>query len=111
MLNENMYQFLVASANYNQKMSTANTMTTTTTNSTLLSVIRNGALGVVVYFVGKTIYVANAGDVLAVTSHHQGAASSLYQKHEPFNCGKTAQILDTHSQGNGVAKQPCQSGM
>lgn len=56
-----------------------------------LSATRSGASGIVAYFVGKTLYVANAGNSLAVLSH-QGTAELLSKKHDPFDRAETARI-------------------
>ncbi|KAI5121568.1 hypothetical protein M0805_000749 [Coniferiporia weirii] len=91
-LNKSMHAFLTASANLSRKMSTASSSTATASSLTNdLSILRNGASGIVVYFVGKTIHVANAGDALAVISR-QGTAYLVSRKHEPFDRGETARI-------------------
>ena len=90
-LNKNMHAFLTASANLSRKMSAASTSTATLTLPTDLTVLRNGASGIVVYFTGRTIHVANAGDALAVISR-QGDAHLVSRKHEPFDRGETARI-------------------
>ncbi|KAG5643320.1 hypothetical protein DXG03_001204 [Asterophora parasitica] len=53
--------------------------------------LRSGASGIVVYFVGKTMYVANAGNALAVVSR-QGIAQAVARKHDPFDRAETARI-------------------
>ncbi|KAF5386069.1 hypothetical protein D9615_002687 [Tricholomella constricta] len=53
--------------------------------------LRSGASGIVVYFVGKTMYVANAGNALAVVST-QGIAQPVARKHDPFDRAETARI-------------------
>lgn len=45
--------------------------------------LRSGAAGIVVYFVGKMMYVANVGSSLAVVSR-QGEARAVSRKHDPF---------------------------
>ncbi|KAL5528616.1 CYR1_1 [Sanghuangporus sanghuang] len=91
-LNKNMHAFLTASVNLSRKMSAASASTATqATLATDLGILRNGASGIVVYFVGKTIHVANAGDVLAVVSR-QGTAQVVSRKHEPFDREETARI-------------------
>ncbi|KAH8118977.1 L domain-like protein [Phellopilus nigrolimitatus] len=91
-LNKSMHAFLMSSVNLSRKMSAASTSTATISSlATDLSILRNGASGIVVYFVGKTIYVANAGDALAVISR-QGTAHLASRKHEPFDRGETARI-------------------
>ncbi|GLB44995.1 putative adenylyl- / guanylyl cyclase, catalytic domain [Lyophyllum shimeji] len=53
--------------------------------------LRSGVSGIVVYFVGKTIYVANVGNALAVVSR-QGTAHPVARKHDPFDHEETARI-------------------
>ncbi|KAF8893444.1 hypothetical protein BD779DRAFT_1506295 [Infundibulicybe gibba] len=53
--------------------------------------LRSGASGIVVYFIGKTMYVANVGDALAVISRG-GAAQPVSRKHDPFDRLETARI-------------------
>ena len=90
-LNKNMHAFLTVSTNLSRKMSAASATTPTFGLQTDLTVLRNGASGIVVYFVGKTIYVANAGDALAVISR-QGTAHSVSKRHEPFDREETQRI-------------------
>ena len=47
--------------------------------------------GVVLYFVDRTLYVANAGNALAVISR-QGNAELLSRKHDPFDRQETTRI-------------------
>ncbi|KAH8107641.1 hypothetical protein BXZ70DRAFT_911846 [Cristinia sonorae] len=56
-----------------------------------LNCVRSGASGVVLYFSGKTVYVANVGNSLAVVSR-QGTAELLSRKHDPFDRSETARI-------------------
>ncbi|TCD66325.1 cysteinyl-tRNA synthetase [Steccherinum ochraceum] len=56
-----------------------------------MSCVRSGASGVVLYFSGRMVYVANAGNSLAVVSR-QGTAELLSRKHDPFNRSETARI-------------------
>lgn len=55
------------------------------------STLKSGASGVVLYFVDRTLYVANAGNALAVISR-QGNAELLSRKHDPFDRQETARI-------------------
>ena len=52
---------------------------------------RSGASGVVLYLIGKTLFIANVGDALAVVSR-KGAATPLSRKHDPFDRQETARI-------------------
>ncbi|THH27774.1 hypothetical protein EUX98_g6420 [Antrodiella citrinella] len=56
-----------------------------------MSCVRSGASGIVLYFSGKTVYVANAGNSLAVVSR-QGTGELLSRKHDPFDRSETARI-------------------
>jgi adenylate cyclase len=55
------------------------------------SSLRCGASGIVLYLVDKTLYVANAGDALAVISR-QGSAHAVATKHDPFDRSEIARI-------------------
>ncbi|CAO1626840.1 unnamed protein product [Sympodiomycopsis kandeliae] len=50
-----------------------------------------GASGVLLYVIGKTLYVANAGDTLAVLSRG-GTADHISTRHEPFDREETQRI-------------------
>ncbi|THV02992.1 hypothetical protein K435DRAFT_716145 [Dendrothele bispora CBS 962.96] len=52
---------------------------------------RGGASGVVLYFSGKKMFVANAGNALAVVSKN-GVAHCVSRKHEPYNQHETVRI-------------------
>lgn len=51
-----------------------------------------GAAGVVVYIRRKRMYVANAGDALAVISNRGGSARLVAKKHEPLDTQEIARI-------------------
>lgn len=53
--------------------------------------LKQGASGVVAYLVGKTLYVANAGDMAAVVSN-QGEAEVLSVRHDPLDREETLRI-------------------
>ncbi|KAI0784617.1 adenylate cyclase-like protein [Abortiporus biennis] len=55
------------------------------------SSVRSGASGVVMYVVGRKLYVANVGNSLAVISR-QGTAELLSTKHDPFDRSETERI-------------------
>ncbi|PSR72634.1 hypothetical protein PHLCEN_2v11518 [Hermanssonia centrifuga] len=61
------------------------------TDAVDMSSVRSGASGVVLYFVDRTLYVANAGNALAVISR-QGNAELLSRKHDPFDREETNRI-------------------
>jgi adenylate cyclase len=61
------------------------------TRHTAIADARSGASGVVLYLAGKNMYIANAGDALAVVSR-RGAATPLSRKHDPFDRQETARI-------------------
>lgn len=90
-LNKNMHAHLLSSVNTSRKQSIASTDTASTAMAYDMSIFRNGAAGIIVYFVGRTIHVANAGDALAVISR-QGTAHLVSKKHEPFDRGETTRI-------------------
>jgi adenylate cyclase len=53
--------------------------------------LRSGVSGIVLYFVGKMLYVANVGKTLAVVSR-QGVARAVSRPHHPFDRAETARI-------------------
>lgn len=53
--------------------------------------LKRGASGVVAYLVGKTLYVANVGDMAAVVSN-QGEAEVLSVRHDPLDREETLRI-------------------
>lgn len=54
-------------------------------------VMRSGASGVVAYFKGRKLYVANAGNALAVICRG-GSAVALSQRHDPYDREETQRI-------------------
>ena len=96
LVNKNCFDSLVAeetgrkgsrSSNHSQGMpgSTSNTYTPHSHQ------YRSGAAGAVVYVVGKTLHVANAGGILAVISC-KGEAEVLSAQHDPFDKEETQRI-------------------
>ena len=81
-LNKQLHDTLFAGNSSSRKMSQVSASTAATTS--FESSYRAGASGIVLYFVGKTMYVANAGDALAVVSI-QGSAELFSRKHDPFD--------------------------
>lgn len=55
---------------------------------------QGGASGVVLYFRGKTMYIANTGNILAVISR-TGTATLLSRKHVPYDPEETTRIRTT----------------
>ncbi|KAJ7162787.1 adenylate cyclase [Mycena crocata] len=55
------------------------------------SPLRSGASGIVVYIVGRSMYVANAGNALAIVSR-RGAAHAVSRKHDPYDRAETERI-------------------
>ena len=90
-LNKVLHDELYSISCTNRKMS----QTSVTTNGVMLdadmSALRSGASGIVLYLVDKTLYVANAGNALAVVSR-QGSAELVSTKHDPFDRRETARI-------------------
>ena len=90
--------FLALNKDLFDHLTTHNTMRKSSTGSnatgTLLSEVSSlkaGAEAVVVYMVGKTMYVANAGNALAVVSR-TGSAKLVSMNHDPFDRAETARI-------------------
>lgn len=81
-LNKQLHDSLYAGNSSSRKMSQVSASTAGTTS--LENSYRAGASGIVLYFTGKTMYVANAGDALAVVSM-QGSAELISRKHDPFD--------------------------
>ncbi|GAA5988222.1 hypothetical protein JCM10908_002119 [Rhodotorula pacifica] len=57
-----------------------------------VSSVRTGAAGVIVYIHRKRLYVANAGNSLAVLAGRGGTARLIARRHEPFDSGEIARI-------------------
>lgn len=87
-LNKNLFDHLTTNNN-TRKLSTGSNATGTLL--TEVSSLKAGAEAVVVYMVGKTMYVANAGNALAVVSR-QGTAKLVSMNHDPFDRAETARI-------------------
>lgn len=51
-----------------------------------------GAAGIIVYIRKRKMYVANAGNALAVISSRGGSARLIAKKHDPFEAGEVARI-------------------
>ncbi|BGP32802.1 cysteinyl-tRNA synthetase [Rhodotorula toruloides] len=57
-----------------------------------MSSVRTGAAGIIVYIRRKRLYVANAGNALAVIAGRGGTARLIAKRHEPFDSGEIARI-------------------
>ncbi|BGP40831.1 cysteinyl-tRNA synthetase [Rhodotorula kratochvilovae] len=57
-----------------------------------LSSAKAGSAGIIVYIRRKRLYVANAGNALAVIAGRGGTARMIAQRHEPFDSGEIARI-------------------
>ncbi|KAJ7624227.1 adenylate cyclase [Mycena polygramma] len=55
------------------------------------SLLYNGASGIVVYIVGKRMFVANVGNALAIVSRG-GTAHPVSRKHDPCDCAEMERI-------------------
>ncbi|EKM54878.1 uncharacterized protein PHACADRAFT_259045 [Phanerochaete carnosa HHB-10118-sp] len=88
-LNKGLHDWLFARDT--RRPSTVSADNATSTPSVDYSSLRSGASGIVLYFVNRTLYVANAGNALAVISR-QGTAELLSHKHDPFDRQETARI-------------------
>lgn len=53
---------------------------------------RTGAAGIIVYIRKRRMYVANAGNALAVIAGRGGSARLVAKKHEPFDAAEIARI-------------------
>lgn len=90
-LNQELYDTLTHMVNGGRRMSHVSASSAMgTDNPYLLS----GAVGIVLYFVHKTLYVANTGDILAVVSR-QGSALLSSKKHAPFDRQEMERIRAT----------------
>ncbi|EPQ57151.1 adenylate cyclase-like protein [Gloeophyllum trabeum ATCC 11539] len=85
-LNKSMHDSLYSGNN--RKMSTGGSMQVHAVHDISS---QSGACGIALYLQEKTLYVANAGNALAVVSK-QGAAMPLAKKHDPFDREETARI-------------------
>lgn len=54
--------------------------------------VRTGAAGIIVYIRRKRMYVANAGNALAVIASKQGKLRFIGKRHEPFDAAEIARI-------------------
>lgn len=90
-LNKYLHDELYNSSGSNRKMSQVSTSSAGAACVLEQSPIRSGASGIVMYIAGKTMYIANAGNALAVISR-QGAAEPVSKKHDPFDRVETARI-------------------
>lgn len=90
-LNKLLHDELYNSSGTGRKMSQVSTSSAGAASILEQSPVRSGASGIVLYIAGKTMYVANAGNALAVISR-QGAAEPVSKKHDPFDRVETARI-------------------
>ncbi|KAJ3525072.1 hypothetical protein NM688_g8460 [Phlebia brevispora] len=89
-LNKACHDFLYGGGTQVRRPSTVS-LSAHPTDAADASSFRSGASGVVLYFVDRTLYVANAGNALAVISR-QGNAELLSRKHDPFDKAETHRI-------------------
>lgn len=54
--------------------------------------VRTGAAGIIVYIRKKRMYIANAGNALAVVAGRGGTARLVAKRHEPFDSGEISRI-------------------
>ncbi|GAA5935233.1 uncharacterized protein JCM15063_000976 [Sporobolomyces koalae] len=54
--------------------------------------VRSGAAGIIVYIRKKRMYIANAGNALAVIAGRGGTARLVAKRHEPFDSGEISRI-------------------
>lgn len=89
-LNMQLYGYLIRPKE-SRKLSTASNISGSIAEQTQQLSLRNGVEGIVMYLVGKKMYVANVGKALAVVSR-QGIAHHLSMNHDPFDRRETARI-------------------
>lgn len=89
-LNMRLYDYLVKPKDA-RKLSTASNNSGSIAEQAQQYSLRNGAEGIVMYLVGKKMFVANVGKALAVVSR-QGIAHHLSMNHDPFDRRETARI-------------------
>ncbi|KAL4078261.1 hypothetical protein V8B97DRAFT_1865796 [Scleroderma yunnanense] len=85
-----LHDSLYSDVSSHRKMSQASGSTSATTLDTS-SYRDTGADGIVLYFIRKTLYVANVGHALAVISC-QGSAELISKRHDPFDRDETHRI-------------------
>jgi adenylate cyclase len=88
-LNKTLYEHLLPSTSPVRKMSQASTVVGTKALDP--ASLKASAAACVVYFVDKTMYIANVGSSLAVVSRGK-AAHDLSHKHDPFDRAETTRI-------------------
>ncbi|KAJ3864849.1 adenylate cyclase [Lentinula novae-zelandiae] len=81
-INQNLHDLLFS--NRNKTLQTMQSSSGGSAPSPDLLVSRGGASGVVLYFCGETMYVANAGNALAVVSRG-GYPEPVSRKHDPYD--------------------------
>ncbi|KAJ7782580.1 adenylate cyclase [Mycena maculata] len=86
-LNQDLHDCLFSSTRKMSQTSSAGSIPVATDPS----IVRSGASGVVVYILGKKMYVANVGNALAVVSRG-GSAHAVSRKHDPYDRAETARI-------------------
>jgi adenylate cyclase len=87
-LNKLLHEFLYSTNMRKMSQSSASSRGTSTLDTALL---RSGVSGLVMYVVDKTLYIANAGNALAVISRG-GVAQPVSRKHDPFDRGEIERI-------------------
>lgn len=96
-MNRELYKYLTNSAmgQFSRKMSTASVSTNGTAGPAIdPSILKTGASAIVIYIKDKTMYVANAGNSLAVVSRN-GTAHLVSQRHDPLDRNELVRIRTT----------------
>ncbi|KAG8868173.1 cysteinyl-tRNA synthetase [Serendipita sp. 405] len=95
-MNRELYKFLTnsSSGQFARKMSTASTSSAILAPTIDALTLKAGLSAVILYIVGKTMYVANVGNSLAVISR-QGEARLVSTRHDPLESGELRHIRAT----------------
>ncbi|KAG8834480.1 cysteinyl-tRNA synthetase [Serendipita sp. 399] len=92
-MNRELYKFLThpSLGQYSRKMSTASTSSAMLMPGFDAVALKSGLSAIILYIAGKTMYVANVGNSLAVISR-QGEAHLVSYRHDPLDRNELARI-------------------
>lgn len=96
-MNRELYKFLTNSSfgPFARKLSSAS-ISSVNGPAVDLAALKTGLAAVIIYIVGKTMYVANVGNALAVVSK-QGTAHLVSYKHDPLDRNELSRIRSTEA--------------